>query len=92
VRDEQLTMAAKPKTAPPAAEPPRPKHVTSAYQGAQIQPTGAFHPHQPAQVTQTVGQNPDPPANRQAAPDISPTVPYLGDSPTGYDPYTMGTY
>ena len=28
----------------------------------------------------------------QAAPDISPTVPYSGDSPTGYDPYTMGTF
>lgn len=41
-------------------------------------------------VTATVGLNPDPPANRQAAPDISPTVPYMGGSPTGYDPYTGG--
>jgi hypothetical protein len=43
-------------------------------------------------VTSTVGVNPDPPADRQVSPDISPTVPYEGDSPTGYDPYTMGTF
>jgi hypothetical protein len=68
-------------------------HTTSAFSGAQITPTGAFHPHQAGGVvTTTVGTNPDAPADRQAAPDISPTVPYTGDSPTGYDPYTMGTF
>ena len=52
----------------------------------------SFRPHAEAQVTKTVGVSPDPPAQRQAAPEISPTVPYQGDSPTGYDPYTMGTF
>jgi len=51
-----------------------------------------FRPHHPVQLTQTAGANPNPPADRQAAPDISPTIPYEGDSPTGYDPYTMGTF
>lgn len=75
------------------AEPPRAKHVTSTYQGAQVSPTDAFHPHQQGGViTATVGVNPDPPADRQAAQDISPTVPYAGGSPTGYDPYTAGTF
>ena len=79
-------------TPAPPAEPPRAKHVTSTYAAAQIQPA-TFRPHQPGPVlTQTVGLNPDPPADHQAAPDISPTVPYLGGSPTGYDPYTMGTF
>ena len=78
---------------PPPPEPPRAKHTTSTYGAAQISPTSAFRPHaQGGVVTETVGVNPDPPANRQAAPDISPTVPYSGDSPTGYDPYTMGTF
>jgi hypothetical protein len=77
---------------PPAPEPPRDKHTTSAYGAAQISPA-EFRPHAPGGViTQTAGVNPDPPADRQAAPDISPTVPYTGDSPTGYDPYTMGTF
>lgn len=79
--------------APPPAEPPRAKHVTSTYRGAQVSPTDAFHPHrQGGVVTATAGTNPNAPANRQAAPDISLTVPYTGDSPTGYDPYTMGTF
>jgi hypothetical protein len=77
---------------PPAPEPPRGKHITSHFAAAQIQPTDGFRPHQPAQVTATVGMNPDPPAVEQAAPEISPTVPYEGGSPTGYDPYTMGTF
>lgn len=88
-------MTAKPPAPPPQlpSEPPRAKHVTSTYGGAQISPTDAFHPHQPGGVvTSTVGVNPDPPADRQVSPDISPTVPYEGDSPTGYDPYTMGTF
>lgn len=77
---------------PTPPEPPRPKHITSTYQSAQITPA-TFRPHAPGGViTETVGVNPDPPANRQVAPDISPTVPYEGDSPTGYDPYTMGTF
>lgn len=69
---------------------PRPKHTTSAYQAAQIRPA-EFRPDQPdVALTQTAGVNPDPPATRQASPDISPTVPYAGGSPTGYDPYTGG--
>lgn len=51
-----------------------------------------FRPHQPVQVTQTAGTNPNAPAGRQSAPSIAETVPYVGDSPTGYDPYTMGTF
>jgi hypothetical protein len=77
---------------PPPAEPPRAKHITSHYAAAQVRPAGGFRPHQPAQVTQTAGVSPDPPAVEQAAQDISPTVPYEGGSPTGYDPYTMGTF
>jgi hypothetical protein len=33
--------------------------------------------------------NPDP-AQRQAAPDVAQAVPYVGESPTGYNPYTDG--
>lgn len=51
-----------------------------------------FRPHQPVQVTRTAGTNPNAPADRNAARNISPTVPYEGDSPTGYDPYTLGTF
>jgi hypothetical protein len=75
-----------------AAEPPRGKHVKSHYAAAQVQPTDGFRPHADAQVTQTAGVSPDPPAQRQASPEISPTVPYLGGSPTGYDPYIGGTF
>jgi hypothetical protein len=71
--------------------PPRGQHVQSHYRAAQVRPA-AFRPHADAQVTETVGVNPDPPAQRQAAPEISPTIPYSEDSPTGYDPYTMGTF
>jgi hypothetical protein len=71
---------------------PRAKHTTSAYGGAQITEAD-YRPHKPGTVlTATVGVNPDPPEQHQAAPDISPTVPYMGGSPTGYNPYTQGTY
>jgi len=75
------------------AEPPRGKHVQSGYGATQVRPA-TFHPHahDQAQVSQTVGVNPDPPAERQAAPEISPAVPYMGGSPTGYDPATLGTF
>lgn len=69
----------------------RAKHTTSADRTAQIQPA-PFRPHQPVQAPQTAGVNPDRPAQRKAAQNISPNVPYLGDSPTGYAPYTMGTF
>lgn len=78
--------------AQPPPEPPRGKHVTSRYAAAQVRPTDGFRPDRAAQVTQTAGTNPAAPADRQAAPEISPTVPYAGDSPTGYDPYTMSTF
>ena len=51
-----------------------------------------FRPHHPIQITQIAEANPGAPPTREAAPDISPTVPYTGDSPTGYDPYTTGTF
>jgi hypothetical protein len=55
-----------------------------------------FYPHKqgqaPTQVTQTAGTNPNAPAVRQAAPEVATSVPYEGGSPTGYDPYTLGTY
>jgi hypothetical protein len=77
-------------TQPP--QPPRGKHVSSAYAAAQVSPA-SYRPHSPGGVlTETVGVNPDPPADRQAATDISPTIPYAGGSPTGYDPYTLGTF
>jgi len=80
------------KHAPPPPAEPRPRHTTSAYGGAQIT-AASYRPHQDGPVlTATVGGNPDAPAQRQAAPEISPTVPYAGGSPTGYDPYTQGTY
>ena len=63
--------------------------VQSTYQGSQISP-GSFKPHADKQVTQTVGMNPDPPANRQASVDASQSVPYMGESPTGYNPFTAG--
>lgn len=81
-------MAAKPTPAQPG---PSPHHgqVQSTYQGAQIS-AAQFRPHADPQVTQTVGVNPDPPAQRQAAPDVAQTVPYVGESQTGYNPYTDG--
>ena len=63
--------------------------VQSTYQGAQISPAN-FKPHADPQVTQTVGMNPDPPAVRQASPDVSQSVPYMGESPTGYNLFTGG--
>ena len=50
--------------------------VKSTYDSAQISKTTGMTPHQDAGVTP------------QASVPISPTVPYEGGSPTGYDPYT----
>ena len=73
-------------TTPPAGSQettaPPPKHVRPA----------AFRPHSPAQVTQTAGMNPDPPADHSAAPDIATVLPYAGAAPTGYAPMIAGTY
>ena len=63
--------------------------VQSHYQGAQTSP-GHFKPHSDMEVTQTVGMNPDRSAVRQASPDVSQSVPYMGESPTGYNPFTGG--
>jgi hypothetical protein len=89
----QLTMATAKAKAP---QPPQPQEVSphhgqvqSHYQGAQISPA-AFKPHAGKQVTKTVGMNPDPTANRQASPEVSQSVPYMGESPTGYNPYAGG--
>lgn len=65
--------------------------MRSAYPAAHIRPAD-FRPHKPGgQVTQTVGVNPDPPATRSASPDMATTIPYMGESPTGFDPATLGT-
>jgi hypothetical protein len=67
------------------------KHVPTKSPGAATRPAD-FYPHkQGQQVTETVGMNPDPPAVRQAAPEIATSQPYTGGSPTGFDPYTLGT-
>jgi hypothetical protein len=54
---------------------------------AQIKPTTAYTPHQPAQVTQTVGVNPDPPAERQASVPADTSLPVVVGSPTGFTPF-----
>jgi hypothetical protein len=81
-------MARKPTPAQPG---PSPHHgqVKSTYQGSQISPA-QFRPHADAQITETVDMNPDPPAQRQASPDLAQSVPCVGESPTGYNPYTGG--
>jgi hypothetical protein len=61
----------------------------STYQDSQISPA-QFRPHADAQITETVDMNPDPPAQRQASPDLAQPVPRVGESPTGYNPYTGG--
>lgn len=71
----------------PPDEPPRGKHITSAYGAAQIRPTDAFTPHQDAQVTQTVGVNPDPPAQRSASVPADTSLPLTAGSPTGFTPF-----
>jgi hypothetical protein len=88
-------MAARSRRAVPAQSPapvPSPHHgqVQSIYQAAQITP-GQFKPDAGKQVTKTVGVNPDAPAHRQQAPPADGSVTYAGGSPTGYDPFTLGT-
>lgn len=70
-----------------ASETPRGKHVTSCVPTARIQPTAAFTPHQPAQVTQTVGVNPDPPAEQQQSVPADTSTPVVVGSPTGFTPF-----
>ena len=71
--------------------PTKPKHVKCSYPAAAIRPAD-FRPDKRGQVTQTAGMTPDPPAKQQAAPQAADSVPYAGDSPTGFDPYTLGTF
>jgi hypothetical protein len=73
--------------APDASGLPRGKHVQSCVTTARIQPTRAFTPHQPAQVTQTVGVNPDPPDVRQASVPADTSLPVVVGSPTGFTPF-----
>lgn len=80
----------------PAAQPapvpsPHNGQVQSAYQGSQIS-AAEFRPARDAQVTQTVGVNPDPPASRTASVPADQGMNYAGDSPTGYDPITLSSY
>lgn len=74
-------------TTPPAAEPPRGKHISSTVASAQIRPTDAFTPHQDAQITQTVGVNPNPPAQHSASVPADTTLPLTAGSPTGFSPF-----
>lgn len=74
-------------TAATADEPPRGRHITSAYAAAQIRPTDSFTPCRDAQVTQTVGVNPDPPAQRSASVPADTSLPLEAGSPTGFTPF-----
>jgi hypothetical protein len=49
--------------------------------------TPACAPYQPSQVTQTVGTNPNPPAERQASVPADTTIPVVVGSPTGFTPF-----
>lgn len=73
--------------APPPDEPPRPKHIQSVVPSARIRPTDNFTPHQDAQVTQTVGVNPDPPAQRSRSVPADTSLPLEAGSPTGFTPF-----
>lgn len=68
-------------------------HIKSSAPAAQIRPA-PMRPHHPgtSQATQTVGVNPDPPAERQTSGDVAKAPPYVGQSPTGYEPITIGAY
>lgn len=84
------------KPNPPAAnqKPADGKHVPSAVKGAAVQDgTAALNAHRvtPDQTPQTVGGNPDAPADRQASPKAATGIPYTAGSPTGFSPY-MSTY
>lgn len=89
-------MATGNKPNPPAAnrKPPVGKHVPSAVQGATVQDHSAAiaackqsMPSKTPQATQTVGTNPNPPAQRQASVQNVSGVPYVAGSPTGFSPY-----
>lgn len=70
-----------------SADQPR-KHTASAYKAAQIAPTDAFHPYTAAQMTTTVGGNPNPPAQHSASvPDgaFAPGADPYGAIPLGSD-------
>jgi hypothetical protein len=87
-----MAAAKRPARATPSVKRGQPaKHVPTRSPGAQTRPADFFPHKEGQQVTATAGMNPDPPANRQAAMEIRQNVPYSGDSPTGYDPYTLGT-
>lgn len=71
---------------------PSPHHgqVQSTYQGAQISAV-TFRPHAEAQITETVGMNPDPPAQRQSSPDVAQSVPYVGSRRPATTPTRAGS-
>ena len=74
-------------TAPAQDGAPRGKHVPSHYSAAQIRPTSRFTPDQDAQVTETVGVNPDPPAQRSRSVPADTSLPLTAGSPTGFSPF-----
>ncbi len=86
-------LAAAPAVSTPSVLPGQPpKHVASQFPTAVVTPAD-FRPHKGGQqITQTAGMSPDPPDVQQAAAEVLDTVPYAGDSPTGFDPYTLGTF
>lgn len=69
------------------SEPPRGRHITSAYAAAQIRPTNAFSPHSDAQATETVGVNPDPPEQESRSVPADTSLPLTAGSPTGFTPF-----
>lgn len=94
--------AANKKPNPPAAnqKPPVGKHVPSTVQDANVSDHSAAiaacvgnspSKTMTAQATQTVGTNPNAPADRQASVEAVSGVPYTSGSPTGFTPY-MGAY
>ena len=50
-------------------------------------PGASFRPHQDAQVTQTVGVNPDAPAQRSASPDVDTSTPITAGNPLAFTVY-----
>jgi hypothetical protein len=86
----------KPVPPPMNRKPPAGKHVPSAVAGAKVMDNSAeiakhVTQQMPCQSTQTVGTNPDAPAERQASGQVASGIPYTSGSPTGYSPY-MGVY
>ena len=86
VRGAAPNTPAGPQGGKPGA-PPAPSVQRPPRQITQVQ----YRPDMPAQSTQTAGGTPAPGVTSKA-PDVDTSVLYGGDSPTGFDPITLGTY